>query len=61
MLSYLVVSQVGDGGFFSRLSTLYEKAPDKFDIVLDSSNPSYGLLPGISVLVGGISWGYVDC
>lgn len=54
MASYLVVSQVGDGGFLSGLTTLYEKVPDKFDIVLDRSNPSYNLLPGISVLVGGM-------
>lgn len=54
LASYLVVSQVGDGGFFSGLATLYEKAPDKFDMVLDSDNPSYALLPGISVLVGGM-------
>jgi len=54
LASYLVVSQVGDGGFFSGLSALFEKAPDKFDMILDSSNDSYHLLPGISVLVGGM-------
>ncbi len=54
MASYLVISQVGDGGFLSGLTTLYEKVPDKFDIILDRDNPSYSLLPGISVLVGGM-------
>ena len=54
MASYIVVSLVGDGGFFAGLSALVEQAPDKFDMVLDRSNPSYDLLPGISVLVGGM-------
>ena len=54
MASYIVVSQVGDGGFLSGLSTLYEEVPEKFDMILDRDNPSYNLLPGISVLVGGM-------
>ncbi len=54
MASYFVVSAVGDGGFFAGLSTLFEKAPEKFDMILDKSNPSYSDLPGISVLIGGM-------
>jgi SSS family solute:Na+ symporter len=52
--SYLVVSAVGDGGFLSGMASLYEKAPEKFDMILDESNPSYLELPGISVLIGGM-------
>ncbi len=54
LASYLVLTTIGDGGFFSGLSVLYERAPDKFDMILDPSNPSYDALPGISVLIGGM-------
>ena len=33
---------------------LLEKAPAKFDMILDRSNPQYNNLPGISVLLGGM-------
>jgi len=33
---------------------LLEKAPAKFDMILDRSNPQYNNLPGISVLIGGM-------
>ncbi|WP_236980793.1 sodium/sugar symporter [Membranihabitans maritimus] len=55
MASYLVLNQVSDGeGFFAGLNTLVEKAPEKFDMILDKSNPEYINLPGISVLIGGL-------
>lgn len=38
----------------SGLATLVEKAPEKFDMILEKSNPEYMNLPGISVLVGGM-------
>ncbi|MEM8524927.1 MAG: sodium/solute symporter [Bacteroidota bacterium] len=54
--AYFVVSAVAgaDGGFFAGLSTMFEKAPEKFDMILSSDNPSYGDLPGIAVLIGGL-------
>ena len=51
---YFVVSAVGDGGFFSGMTALMEKAPEKFDLILSKDNPSYADLPGIGVLVGGM-------
>ena len=55
MASYFVIDAVGQGnGFFTGLSTLYAEAPEKFDMILDKSNPSYADLPGISVLIGGL-------
>ena len=51
--SYMVLNAVG-GGVLSGLSTLVEKAPEKFDMILDQSNPKYIDLPGITVLVGGM-------
>jgi SSS family solute:Na+ symporter len=51
--TYMVLDAVG-GGVLSGLATLVEKAPEKFDMILDKSNPEYMNLPGISVLVGGM-------
>ena len=51
--SYMLLDAVG-GGFFSGLAALVEKAPEKFDMILDKSNPEYMNLPGISVLIGGM-------
>jgi len=54
MASYFVVSAVGNGGFFGGLATLYERVPEKFDMILSRNNPSYSDLPGIGVLIGGM-------
>lgn len=51
--SVMVLEAVG-GGVLEGLATLVEKAPDKFDMILDKSNPEYMNLPGISVLIGGM-------
>jgi len=53
--TYLALDQVSGGeGFFEGLRVVYEKAPDKFAMILDSSHPEYSNLPGIAVLVGGM-------
>lgn len=36
------------------LKLMVEKAPEKFDLILDKSNPNYIYLPGISVILGGL-------
>ena len=54
LASVMVVSAVGDGGFFSGLSTMIEKAPEKFDMILTTESEFYSDLPGISVLIGGM-------
>ncbi|MEL6717801.1 MAG: sodium/solute symporter [Bacteroidota bacterium] len=55
MAAYFVLNAVSDGGgFFAGLSTLYDKVPEKFDMILSPDNPSYKDLPGIGVLVGGL-------
>jgi len=43
-----------DGGFFAGLKTLVQSVPDKFDMILDKSNPQYLNLPGMTVLFGGM-------
>lgn len=44
----------GDGGVFAGLAKLIKEVPEKFDMILSSSHPSYMDLPGISVLIGGM-------
>lgn len=54
-VSYLALNQIsGDTGVINGFTTLLEKAPEKFDMILSKDNPSYANLPGISVLVGGL-------
>ena len=53
IVTFLVLDAVG-GGFFEGLKTLVQKAPDKFDMILDKSNPQYLNLPGMTVLFGGM-------
>lgn len=53
LVTFLVLNAVG-GGFFEGLKTLYERAPDKFDMILDKAHSQYSNLPGLSVLIGGM-------
>ena len=51
--SYLALNTVSGGeGMFNGLYKLYEVVPDKFDMILESSNPEYMSLPRIGVLIG---------
>ena len=43
-----------EGGFFSGLSYIYDKVPEKFNMILAPSDKGYSDLPGIAVLVGGM-------
>lgn len=43
-----------DGGFLNGLSYIYEKAPEKFNMILNSTDKGYSDLPGIAVLAGGM-------
>lgn len=53
--TYLALDTVSGGeGFFAGLEEIYHRAPDRFAMILDESNPEYGNLPGIAVLVGGM-------
>lgn len=54
-VSYLALNQIsGDTGVINGFTTLMEKAPEKFDMILSKDNPNYANLPGISVLIGGL-------
>ena len=53
LASVLVLQAVG-GSFMGGMTTLLEKAPEKFDMILDRANAEYINLPGISVLIVGM-------
>ena len=53
--TYLALNTVSSGeGVFEGLKKIYEAAPQKFNMILDKTNPEYDNLPGIAVLVGGM-------
>ncbi len=53
--TYLALNTVSDGaGMLEGLGIIYDKAPSKFAMILDESNPEYINLPGIGVLIGGL-------
>ncbi|WCL55402.1 sodium/sugar symporter [Gimibacter soli] len=55
MIAYVLLEDISGGaGALAGFSMLLEKAPEKFDMILDPSNPYYASLPGLSVLVGGM-------
>ncbi|WP_375427391.1 sodium/solute symporter, partial [uncultured Sphingomonas sp.] len=54
MVSYLTLSQIGDGSAWAGFNELSRRAPEKFDMILSPDNPFYKDLPGLSVLIGGM-------
>ena len=53
--SYLALDTVSGGaGFMEGLTAIYHAVPEKFDMILERSNPEYMNLPGIGVLIGGM-------
>ncbi len=55
LVTWLALDEVSGGlGPIVGLATLFEAAPEKFDMILSSENPEYINLPGIGVLVGGL-------
>lgn len=51
----IALNLLGEGqGFLQGCTNLYERASDKFHLILDPSHPGYADLPGISVIVGGL-------
>jgi SSS family solute:Na+ symporter len=53
--TYLALNTVSGGdGFLAGLTTVFETVPERFEMILDESNPEYKNLPGLGVLVGGM-------
>jgi SSS family solute:Na+ symporter len=53
-VSGLTLAEIGGGNIITGFTTLTERAPEKFDMILSPDNPFYKDLPGISVLIGGM-------
>jgi SSS family solute:Na+ symporter len=55
LISYIALERIGEGaGVIAGFQELTRRFPDKFDMILDSTNPHYKELPGLAVLVGGL-------
>jgi len=53
--TYFILDSLGEGeGVFAGFVNLYEQVPEKFDMILSTTNPYYSDLPGISVIIGGM-------
>ena len=52
--TYVAFEMLGGGSASEGVKLLAEKAPAKFDMILDKHHPSYSELPGLSVLIGGL-------
>lgn len=63
--SYAVLTAVGDGSFMGGIAELYKRTPERFNMIFSPSDTyvdrlsgetrsSYDLLPGLSVLLGGM-------
>ena len=50
----LVATHYGQTGIGSGLSIMYNQFHDHFHMILKKDNPSYGDLPGLTVLIGGM-------
>ncbi len=55
LTSYLVLNALSDGaGFMAGMNILYDRAPEKFEMIIDQGHSSYMDLPGWSVIFGGM-------
>ena len=53
--TYLALDTVSGGqGIIEGFKSIYNAVPEKFDMILDESNPEYDNLPGLGVLIGGM-------
>ncbi len=52
--TYVAFKMLGEGDVWGGIKELADKAPGKFDMILDKSHPSYKELPGLGVLIGGL-------
>ena len=55
MIAWIMLDKVAEGsGVLAGFQILTERAPEKFDMILNRDNPHYASLPGLSVLLGGM-------
>ena len=65
--TYLALDTASGGqGFIKGLNSIYAAVPERFDMILEKSNPEYMNLPGVGVLIGGMwianlyYWGLIN-
>lgn len=55
LATYLALNAFGgNGGAITGFVELFNQVPEKFNMILDRSHPSYPELPGLTVLIGGM-------
>jgi len=55
LIAIISLNEVSGGtGVIAGFNTLLERAPEKFDMIFAKDSPHYALLPGLSVLLGGL-------
>ena len=55
LISWIAMNEISGGqGALAGFAMVLEQAPEKFDMIFQPGHPYYDLLPGISVLVGGM-------
>ena len=55
LIAIIALNEVAGGaGTLAGFQILVERLPDKFDLIFSKDSPHYALLPGISVLIGGM-------
>ena len=55
LIAIIALNEVSGGaGVGADFQVLLERAPEKFDMIFTKDSPHYALLPGISVLIGGM-------
>jgi SSS family solute:Na+ symporter len=53
--TYLALNTVSGGeGIVEGFKVIYDRVPERFEMILDQSNPEYSNLPGLGVLIGGL-------
>lgn len=53
--TYLALNTVSGGeGVVEGFKVIYDRVPERFEMILDKSNPEYKNLPGLGVLIGGL-------
>ncbi len=53
--TYLALNTVSGGeGIVEGFKVIYDRVPERFEMILDKSNPEYKNLPGLGVLIGGL-------
>jgi solute:Na+ symporter, SSS family len=55
LVAWIALDRVSEGaGALAGLASMYERMPERFEMILSPDNPQYANLPGLSVLIGGM-------